>query len=192
MSDRTDEVLASPRIGGRRRLGGDRPPPPDVAAALERARQDGYEAGFADGRAAAISEAQQAARHAAAGIEQAVTAARDAVATLADRDADELVGLALAIAEAVIGRTPHDGGAAVADRVRDELARLDDDAVVVLTSDDDAALVREVVTTGGAQVRVDPSLHPGEARIAGRWAEVELTAEDAWQRVRQALGEADT
>ena len=191
MSDRADEVLPSPRLGGRRRLGGQRPLSPEVAAALERARQDGYEAGFADGRAAAISEAQQAARHAAAGIEQAADAAREEVARLAVRDADEIVGLALEIAEAVLYRTPHDDGAAIAQQIQEELERLDDDAVVVYVHDGDAALVRDVVTTSGVQVHADPALKPGEAKITGRWAEADLTEAEAWRRVRQALGETD-
>jgi flagellar biosynthesis/type III secretory pathway protein FliH len=103
--------------------------------------------------------------------------------------AAEVIQVALAITEQVLGREPHDGGLVLLQRLREALERLDDAPLRVWVSPADLDVVRAGV--GGAQgvaVEADPALQPGEARVQGPWSRAELGYADAFAIVREALG----
>lgn len=157
---------------------------PVVRDLVERATADAYRRGHADGHHEGMSAAaDQLARSVSAALDaatQTVTADRAACAS-------EAVELALAIAETVLRRETHDGGAAVAATVRGILGQLVDPAPTVLVHADDRDLVAAALADLPVAVKGDPSLQRGDARVRGGWAEVDLTRAAAWTAVREAL-----
>ncbi len=96
--------------------------------------------------------------------------------------------LACAIAASVLGREPSDGGAALAARLLDVLDAVDDEALTVTVAPAEAEIVATALAgTAGVEVRTDPRLAPGEARVAGRWASADLTRTALLAAVRDAL-----
>lgn len=154
-----------------------------VEQAAAEAHARGHAEGLREGRAATAEHTHQVAHAVSAAIEAAgrsVTADRDACA-------GEAVQLALTIAQAVLRREPHDGGAAVVDTVRGVLAQLVDPAPAVLVHPDDHDLVVGALADLPVTVQPDPSLQPGDARVRGGWAEVDLTRAAAWSAIMEAL-----
>lgn len=162
---------------------------PVVRAHVEQATADAYEIGFREGMAAGRREAYTQADAIAEVIRDA---ARDAAARLAEARAArgaEVVELALAIAEQVIGHEPHDGGLVLIDRLQAALESLDDEPLRIMVHPEDAAAVERGVA-GARHVRVehDATLAPGEARVEGPWSRAELTFAGAMDVVRGVLG----
>jgi flagellar biosynthesis/type III secretory pathway protein FliH len=104
-------------------------------------------------------------------------------------DADGIAALALEMARAVVGREPHDDGVALAVRLRDVLASVDDRPLHVAVQPGDAEMVRQALAdVDGLVVVPDGSMGPGEARVHGRWAEADVTRSAAWTALQRALG----
>lgn len=156
-------------------------------ARVEEAAKAAYDQGRRDGAADARTEAAAAAERVTAALAQARDAAVAELASLRAEQAHATVSLATAIAEAVLGREPHDGGQALLARVRDALASLDDAPLVVRVHADDLDAVAAGVLDERVSVEVDPRLAPGEGRITGPWAQADLTREAAWGAVRAVL-----
>lgn len=166
---------------------------PVVRDLVERAREDGYAQGLAEGRTRGAEDATEAARQQVDALGRAVTAACQQLRLDAEAERDRTVAaateLALSIAAVVLGREPHDGGDAVAARVRATLDQLDDPAPVVRTSPTDVEVVAAAVADlRGVQIETDPRLQPGDARIDGGWARADLTTAAAFAAVRRELG----
>lgn len=174
-------VAAQPRALGHQRVVDD----PAMRAVIEQAAAAAYEDGVAAGRCAAADERGQIRDAIVAAVEQAEARVRAVV----EDDVQGSIGLALDIAEFVVGREPHDGGTAVCERINGALEQLDDGDLVVLVHPDDAAAVGEGVR--GMRIEGDASLRRGEARVRGRWADADLTRDAAWEAVREALGVRD-
>lgn len=161
---------------------------PVVRASVEEATATAYERGFTDGMAVGRREAYAEAEQLAELIRGA---AQDAAVRLAEARAArsaEVVELALAIAEQVIGHEPHDGGMVLLERLRSTLEQLDDEPLRVLVHPEDAPVVERGIV-GARNVRVEPdvSLQPGEARVEGPWSRAELTFAGAMDMVREVL-----
>lgn len=156
---------------------------PFTRAQAEAAASAAYERGLADGAAAAAAAGERVAAAVAAAAERVVAELRAGRAAQAAADVD----LAAALAEALLGREPDDGGKALLRRVREALAAVDDAPLRVWVHPSDEPFV--AATVGGAEVSVhaDPGLAPGEARVSGPWAEVDLTRAAAWQTLRAVL-----
>jgi flagellar biosynthesis/type III secretory pathway protein FliH len=155
--------------------------------AVEAAVSDAYARGLAEGRSEGRAEAARDHERAIGAI---TAAARDAAAALQavrGEQAEALVDLAAAIAEAVIGRQPHDGGRALLARVRDALAGMDDGPLTVHASPQDIEVIAAGLRGVDVEVLPDPALQPGEARVAGPWARAELTHAAAWDAIREVL-----
>lgn len=155
-----------------------------AAASYERGHADGHVAGTELGRAEARAETDRVVN----AIRAAASEATSAVQAALRAHADEVVQLALAAAEAVIGREPHDGGHALSERVHRALDALDDAPLTVRANVDDvgclgAALEHDLQLT----VVADTTLLPGEARIEGRWASVDLTRQAAWDAIAEVI-----
>ena len=100
----------------------------------------------------------------------------------------ETIDTAVAIAEFVLGRAPHDDGAALARRIAEALPALDDDELTIAIHPQDWDAVGEAVQLpAGVTIERDPALRPGEARITGRWAQADLTREAALAVAREVL-----
>lgn len=160
---------------------------PVVRDLVERATADAYRRGHADGHREGMSAAADHADQLARSVSAALDAASQTVTVDRAACASEAVELALAIAETVLRREPHDGGAAVAATVRDVLAQLVDPAPTVLVHADDQDLVAAALADLPVVVQGDPSLQPGDARVRGGWADVDLSRTAAWSAVREAL-----
>lgn len=183
-------VIAAPTMDARpHRLASASPDrhDPVVRDLVEQATADAYARGHADGlhdgMATAVDHTDQLARSVSAALDGAGRS------LAADRAAcaSEAVELALAIAESVLRREPHDGGAAVAATVRDVLAQLVDPAPTVGVHPGDRDLVASALADLAVTVQPDPSLQPGDAAVRGGWADVDLTRATAWSAIREAL-----
>lgn len=156
----------------------------NTAELIEQARAEAFEAGRSEGFAAGRADMEGA-------ISRVDAALGDAVRRLADlraREIDQAIATALEIAEFVVGQLPPDDGGALAARIRDALTNLDDEQIVVAIHPQDWDSVRELVRLpNGVTMERDPSLRPGEARIAGRWATAELTRGAALEIAREVL-----
>lgn len=155
------------------------------AAAYERGLREGHERGRAERARADDERIERLAAAVGAAVEQGVRAVRAAC--------DEAVGaaftLAVAMAGAILDHEPHDGGAAVAHRVRATLGQLDEPAPVVRVAPADVDALRAATADLSAVVvEPDPALAPGEARIHGTWAEADLTRAAAFDALRRELG----
>ena len=162
---------------------------PVVRAHVEQATADAYEVGFREGMAAGRREAYAEADHLAEVIREA---ARDAAVRLAEARsarAAEVIQLALAIAEQVIGHEPHDGGMVLVERLQSALEQLDDEPLRILVHPEDVGPVeRGIVGARNVQVQADAALAPGEARVEGPWSRAELTFAGAMDIIREVLG----
>jgi len=150
-----------------------------------RARDAGYALGLVDGQAQAGARVESLA--AAIALAAAETGAQ--IAEARRSTIGGVVALAEAIAEAVIGRTPHDGGHSTLARVEQALEHLEDRPLTIVVHPvDEELLARALEGRSGLAVRADGRLTPGEARLEGGWSHADLTREAAWAAVREALG----
>lgn len=159
-----------------------------TVALLDEATADAYARGRADGAEDARAAAAAAVARVTAAVQAASAAAIAEVRACDAVRADEIVALAFAVADAVIGREPHDGGRTLLARVRDALNALDDPTLrVTVSSTDLDLLVAGLADLTAAEIAVDPSLAPGEARVIGTWAQADCTQQAAWDAVRAVL-----
>jgi len=155
-----------------------------TAQLIEEARAEAFAAGRGEGVAAGRAEMEGAIARVEAALHAAVQDLNDYRA----RAVAETLDAALEVAEFVVGMLPPDEGAALARRIEDAVAGLDDEDMVVAIHPQDWDSVRESVRLpNGMTMERDPSLRPGEARISGRWATAELTREAALQVAREVL-----
>ena len=160
-----------------------------VQAAYERGRNEGHAAGFAQGVASAVEETHRAVGILQGALHQTIAAC----AALREHESSEVVALAAAIARVVVGREPAPAGADLLARIRAALAQVDDPTVAIAVSPADVTSIAAGLTdVVGLNVVEDPSLPPGEARIVGRWASVELTRAAGWAAVADILGDQVT
>jgi flagellar biosynthesis/type III secretory pathway protein FliH len=149
---------------------------PFLAALLARTEAEAFARGKAAGAAEAHAAAAAAVGRAADGLRAAVAEGAAALRAAGVETCRETRDLALAIAGAVLGREPGDGGAALAARLRATLAELDDAPLVVTVPAPEAEVVAAALADEpGVEVRAGAALAPGEARVAGRWASADLT-----------------
>ncbi len=157
-----------------------------VTKLVAQAHTAGHLAGRAEGERAAMERADQLARSVALAVGE--------IEHVLERDRQAATGgiveLAVAIAETVIGRTPHDGGAAVVARIADALDHLDERPLTVRVAEDDLSAVRAAAEgLDDVVVQADASLSPGEARVSGAWSHADLTRAAAWAAIQRMLDE---
>jgi flagellar biosynthesis/type III secretory pathway protein FliH len=155
-----------------------------TAELLETVRAEAFEAGRREGFAAGRSDMEGAIARVSSAVQDAVASLR----ALRSADIDQTIAVALEIAEFVVGQLPPDEGGALGARIRDAIANLDDEDIVVAVHPQDWDTVSSAVSLPpGVTMDRDPTLRPGEARIAGRWATADLTREAALQIAREVL-----
>lgn len=152
-------------------------------SAIESARAEGY----AEGRAEATARSRQIAE--AIGLSTAELT--DFSATDRRIAVNAVIDLAERIATIVIGRNPHDNGAAALTRIRQVLTDLDDSPFTVSVHPDDLDIVSAGVNGDSVIVAADVQLLPGEARIRGPWSYSDMTHATVWEAIRTALEAPD-
>lgn len=165
---------------------------PSISHELERVRQQAYAEGHSEG----IRQGKQDASQRVESVAQAITLGCGEVQNDLERSRQAhvsgVVQLAEAIAEAVIGRTPHDEGAAVLGRVKAALNQLDEQRLQVSVHPDDVEFVQSGLGDHpGVDVISNANIGLGEAKITGGWSHADLTKEAAWEVIRRNLDQSD-
>ena len=166
---------------------------------------DGYATGAATARPRSIEELEEAAyeRGVEAGrvkaadrmlaateaISEAVERRRAELREEFDRQEDRLLSVALQLAESVLGHAQHDGGEALARRIRHYVGQIDDSKLTVALNPADAELIYNLGLSD-VELAPDASLEPGEARVVGEWARADITFAAALEAAREMLDDA--
>jgi len=164
-----------------------------TAEELERIQQqsheEGYAAGYREGRAQAAQEAQR--------LHTLLQGIAAALGKLDQTVADELLALALDIARKVLGEALKLRPELVLPVIRDAVRCLPqfDQTVRVVLHPQDAALVRaymaEHPAAAGWTLVEDASLARGGCRVQTASSDIDATLQSRWQRVVAALGSAE-
>lgn len=158
---------------------------PAVDALVEREASRAYAQGFEEGQAQGRQQAEAAATALASSVEHALATALQASAALADELSARLRGLAIEVAEAVVGELdPSDNG--LVNRIEQALRVIDDRPLTVEVGPDDLEAVQRVCPPE-VEVVAATDLARGEARVAGKWADADLTWQAVWSSVREVL-----
>lgn len=147
------------------------------------ARDEGYQAGYAEGQAAARREAER--------LGQAAAKLDQALAELEQTTAEELLQLTLELARQVVRREVTAQPEAIVSAVRDALAQLPHQHAAIFVNPDDAALLRthlgETLAHGGHRVHEDPKLQRGDCVLEAGGSVVDGTVAMRWRRVLENL-----
>jgi len=151
------------------------------------AREEGREAGYAEGRKLAEAEAQR--------LAALLTAAQSGVAQLDQAVADQLLKLALEIARRVVSDALAAKPELILPVVQEAVRCLPEfeQPVRVLMHPDDAALVQSHLAAqaaaGGWLIVADAAMERGGCRLKTVTTEIDATLAGRWERVLAALGQ---
>lgn len=159
-------------------------PSPEQLQAVEDAREEGRREGHAAGLREGRLELDRVAGSVARAIDVAVAAHRDQRAA----EAAATVELALRIAQEVAGATVDEHGHALAGRVRDALARVDDGPLTVEVAPSRVTILTKALSDQEyLHVVAAADLADDEARVHGPWSSVDLSADARWAAVQDAV-----
>ncbi|UDY37181.1 FliH/SctL family protein [Dermatobacter hominis] len=154
-------------------------------------RAEGFAAGVEEGRAAALAEAAERAEQLAGAVADALAEQRSRWDADAERVADAVTDLAMAVAAAVLDREVSSVDDAALDAVRRALRVLPDTtdatgAVLHLHPDDAEAFAGHPALPD-VRVVADPDVGPGGCRLHVRDTDVDAGIAIALERVREVL-----
>lgn len=152
---------------------------------FEATKASEYERGFLEGRAAGHEDCLQRAGDLNAALQTSYDQIRRQLDAERQTMLSGIVDLAVEVATAIMARTPHDDGAALAERLRSELAAGPDVISRVEVSEADHATVERVMAPHGVAVATNRRLHPGEVVLDGDWATAELTLESMRRKISE-------
>lgn len=156
----------------------------EVAEIIKRAEAAAYQRGQHDGAAAARAAMTATAQR----IESAVQAAATEAARMRAAVVTEALEAALAVAEYVMGVRPVADTTALASRIQEAIAGLDDEAIVVGVNPAEWDAVAAIVDLPRhITIDRDPTLQPGEARLRGTWSSIDMTRQAAMAIAREVL-----
>ena len=165
---------------------------PDLTAYVDRLVRESQEAGYAEGHAAGVAEANERLDRLAQAITLTIPDVEERMEQARQSTTGGVVELATAVAEVVLGRTPHDDGAAVLRRVEEAMDLLDERPLVLSVSPDDLDVAEQAADDlDDLSVEADASLQPGEARLRGGWSHADLTRAAAWESIQRHLDDID-
>jgi flagellar assembly protein FliH len=153
----------------------------------QQAREEGRAAGYEEGRQAAAAEAQRL-----AGL---LEATRTALGQLDQSIADQLLGLALEIAQRVVTEALAAKPELILPIVQEAVRCIPDfeQPVRILLHPDDAALVQAHLAAqaaaGGWVIVPDPATTRGGCRLKTATTGIDATLAERWKRVLGALGQ---
>jgi flagellar assembly protein FliH len=183
-------VLYQPLLEDRPHLLGELAPFQDPAteSLLADLKERAFAAGVAEGRRQAENALAEARSTAESLLATAVDRAIAALATATVDATRDLLELAIDIARLVVARSDLPAGERLLTLLPEVLDRLADDQLVIRAHPSERdLLVRHVGEASRLRVIADATLQTGEAILEGRWARADLTLEQAWKRVREAL-----
>lgn len=184
------DILRLPLAEEARTLAGPRPVlDPAMAEVLEHAVAEAEARGRREGELAGRADAQASIERGAAAISAALDAVRAEAASQREAACAASLELVGAVARDVVGRTPPDEATAVLDRVTAAVALLDEDTLEVRLHPDDHELLATATIDRRLELVADPTLSPGDARVAGRWGGAELTRRALLEAALAALDE---
>lgn len=165
---------------------------PELSALVDRLVSEAYNTGRTEGLTAGRQGCAADTDRLAQAITLTVTDVEERMEEARQATVGGLLDLAVAIAEAVIGRTPHDDGAALVRRVEEAMDLLDERPLTLSVSATDESSVRAAASgLDDLTVEVDRSLSPGEGRLRGGWSFADLTHAAAWEAIRRHLADSD-
>jgi flagellar assembly protein FliH len=173
-----------------------------TAAEIERmhveAHEEGYAAGraegYAEGHAAGHAEGLAMARESAARIDEAMAGLRDALASLDQHVAEQLLATAVEIANQVLRQSLRLKPELILPVVREAVATLHPNFghPALFLCPDDAALVRthlgDQLAHNNWRIIEDPALARGGCRVEAGASEVDATLETRWRRAIEQIG----
>ena len=155
----------------------------ELAEIMEQVRAQAFEEGRRTGAADARSDLSQIAQRIDTAIQNAVAGANQLRAAVIT----EALEAGLAVAEFITGNTVTDP-TALAARIREALAGLDDETIVVGINPQDWQAVSDAVRLPpNVTIDSDPTLGPGEARIQGTWSSIDMSRQAALEIAREVL-----
>jgi flagellar assembly protein FliH len=159
----------------------------DFEARRKQASEEGYQAGFKSGQAAA--------REIAGRLGALLAASENGLRLMEERVAGELLDLAVELARQVLRAEVAVKREVVLPVVREALAHLTQDAraVQIVAHPADAGLLRQQLADelarGGWRVVEDHRIEPGGVRVLSNTGDVDATLATRWQRVLATLGQ---
>ena len=161
-----------------------RPGPTELERIRGQAEEQGRQAGYAAGQAAARAEAERLGR-AAAGLEQALAEFNQSVA-------DELLALATEIARQVVRETITIRPETIQAVVNEALAQFPHQHATIYLNPQDASLVRsyagDALAHAGHRILEEPNLSPGDCLVESGSSQIDATLATRWRRVLEGIG----
>ena len=157
---------------------------------IEAEKAAAHDAGVVEGRALGFEDAVRRSNELHATLMQSVQHVQDQVAAERRELLSGITELALEIATEMMGRTPHDDGAALVQRLRQMAVESPGAFTRVAVSTLDEPLVAESLSSMGIAVSTAADLSPGEARIDGDWASAQLTVQSMAEQFRATFARA--
>ena len=161
---------------------------PELRHHVDRMVAEAHAAGLAEGHAAGVAETVERLDRLSQAVTLTVTDVEERMEETRQTTVGGVIELATSIAEAVLGRTPHDDGAALLRRVEEALDLLDERPLTLSVSPIDLDVAEQAASSiEDLAVESDPGLQAGEARLRGGWSHADLTRAAAWDAVRRHL-----
>ncbi|MBP9712233.1 MAG: flagellar assembly protein FliH [Sterolibacterium sp.] len=164
----------------------------EIARLRQKAEAEGRTAGLAAGYAAGYAEGQQQARHEAVQLAALISQLDQALNTLDQQVADEILALSLELARQVIRHSLTVQPALILDILREALAQSHHTHATISVHPEDAALIRrhadELLNHSGHRLREDPRLQRGGCLIDAGGGQIDASLETRWRRVVETLG----
>ena len=156
----------------------------DIERMYQQAQNEGYQAGYKDGKAKAADEAGRLAR-AAAKLEGALTELDAGVA-------NELLSLALELARQVVRREIGARPETLLDVVREALEQLPHQHASIYLNPDDASLLRsymgDQLAHAGHRILEDVKLARGDCVLEAGGSHLDGSVATRWRRVLESIG----
>jgi flagellar assembly protein FliH len=186
------EAAKSARAKEARAPVADEPPPVALptAAEIERMHIEAHEQGYAAGHAEGLALARASAMR----IDAAMVSLTQAIATLDQEVAEQLLATAVEIANQVLRQSLRIQPALILPIVKEAVATLHPNFghPALFLHPDDAALVRaqlgDQLAHNNWRIIEDPALTPGGCRVEVGASEVDATLETRWRRVIEQIG----
>jgi flagellar assembly protein FliH len=156
----------------------------EIEAMYEQARNDGEKAGFDEGMKKATAEAAQ--------LTRLVRSMDTALDQLGGDVAEEIVALAIALAQQLVGDTLATRPEVIVDVVREALQQVPQGKVRIHLHPEDVKLVRkhldDQLETGHHHLIEDVAVARGGCRLEATGCDIDATVATRWERVLAGVG----
>ncbi len=166
----------------------------DIERINESARNEGYEAGFAEGRQAGVENHTAAMASELAKLSGLISNLQAAIASMDQTIADQVLDLALEVAAQVIRGTIKVRNDVLLPVIREAISALPlhHGHLVLYLNPADALMIREQIgdqlQQTGTQIVDDDAVTQGGCSLKAGTSEIDATIETRWKRVLEAIG----